>query len=193
MGELADGGEALGENKLPNIAEQDAADYVRHEEDGTQHILGLERSHQYEGKDQGQHVGDNNGYNREPQREVQRIPEAIVMENPAPVRGACPHRFVQVETVPIGGGIIESQNERGYHYGQKEKKTRTQEYDLLAPTLASAPLFSYGLHCRRIDPGAEFGFVCNTQRFFHGGSPLYVVSLLHTFIIVTLAYRQHSL
>ncbi|MNZ59514.1 hypothetical protein D3C78_775570 [compost metagenome] len=68
---LADSGEALDEDKLPDEAEQQAADHVRHEEDRPQYVSCL----QLLGKQIGQEEADNIRQNDTDKREAQREPE----------------------------------------------------------------------------------------------------------------------
>ena len=69
------------EDHEPDIAQNDAADEVRHEEHGTEDVRALDALGQNIRDGKGQHVDDEQGHKREQRRIPERMEEALILED----------------------------------------------------------------------------------------------------------------
>ena len=80
-------------NHLPDIAQNDAADQVRHKKDGTEDVRASELLRQRIGKRKSKHIDDDNVDNRNGRRVLKGVPEAVVGKDFTVVFKSVPDRI----------------------------------------------------------------------------------------------------
>ena len=114
------------EDHEPDIAQDDAADQVRHKEDRPEDIRALDALRQDIGDGECQHIDDEQRHKREQRRVPERVQEAIVLENGLVVLQAHPSPFAgclelaERQKQALGKRIQEAHAERSERRQQEQ-------------------------------------------------------------------------
>ena len=114
------------EDHEPDIAQNDAADEVRHEENGTEDVRALDTLSQNVGNSKGQNVDDEQGYERKQRRIPERVEEALILEDGLVVFQSHPRPFAgrlelaEGQEQPLCKRVQEAHAERGERRQQEQ-------------------------------------------------------------------------